>query len=182
VLRTAEPDDVQYGLAQVRRRISSGPLVCTHVLFSPVRARPLLLGLVRLVNTGGEPLRIDYTEIWDVPDGTCRTAEGACERETEEGLRVLGDAGVVLRTRAPEDPPSRGLALDLALVLPPHSFRQLYFAYAAPPPDEPAAPLVRAWRGDVARELADVVEHWTSRVGSGPDAIDAFRAELTVGG
>jgi hypothetical protein len=27
-----------------------------------------------------------------------------------------------------------------------------------------------------------VVEHWTSRVGSGPDAIDAFRAELTVGG
>jgi hypothetical protein len=27
-----------------------------------------------------------------------------------------------------------------------------------------------------------VVEHWTSRVGSGPDAIDAFRTELTVGG
>ena len=179
VSRTAEPDDIRYGFAQVRRRFMSGPVGCTHLLFAPERVRPLLLSLVRLVNRGEEPLRVEYTELWDVPDGDYRASEGACERATGVGLRVLADAGVVLRTRAPDEPPARGLALDLVLVLPPRSLRQLYFAYAAPESDDPAGPLIRAWRGDVARELADVVRDWTDRVGGGPEAVSAFRDALT---
>ncbi len=180
MLRTPEPEAVRFGLAQVRRRVSSGPLHCTHVLFAPRRPRPLLLSLVRLVNTGSSPIRIEYTELWDVPEGDYRASVGACERETPEELRVLADLGVVLRTRVPEQSPARGLALDLELVLPPRALRQLYFAYAAPSSGDPPGPLVRAWRGEVARELDEVVRYWNARVGSEGEAVEAFRKALGV--
>lgn len=176
--RTAQPKEVRFGFAQVRRVCTVARLRFVHVLFAPREPRPLLLGLVRLSNTADTPLLVRYTELWDIAEGTFRGLEGACERETDEGVRALAEAGVVLRTRVPEPPPSRGLALDLTIVLPPRSIRELSFAYAAPPLGESAAPLVRAWRGEVGEALEGVVRLWQERLGSGPDAVEAYRRAI----
>jgi hypothetical protein len=173
--RTAEPEEVRFGLAQVRRLCTLGPVRIVHVLFAPIRSRPLLLGLVRLHNSSGHPQAIEYSELWDVPDGKWCTREGACERRTAEGVRALADAGFVVRARVPEVPPTRGLALDVALFLPPRTVREVHFAYAAPDPGDSAALLVRAWRGNVAHELERVSDLWVSRAGASPDAVTIFR-------
>jgi hypothetical protein len=179
--RTAESEETRFGLAQVRRIGTVARLRFAHVLFAPREPRPLLLGLVRLSNTTETPLLVEYTELWDVAEGTFRGYAGACERETPEGIRTLADAGVVLRTRVPEPPPVRGLALDLSLVLPPGAVRELSFAYAAPPPEESAARLVRAWRGEVGEALEGVVQFWRDRFGSSPDAVEAYRGAAAQG-
>jgi hypothetical protein len=175
VVRTAAPEQIRFGLAQVRRLCLGGPLRLLHVLFAPVRQRPLLLGLVRLQNGSDRLLGIDYSELWDVPSGTYRACVGACERQSADGIRALADAGSVLRARVPNAPAKRGLALDVALVLPPRSFRELHFAYAAPESGHTAAELVRGWRGDVAREIVRVSGIWQERVGRGPGAVAAYR-------
>jgi hypothetical protein len=173
--RTAEPTEVSFGLAQVRRVIEAGDLRVVHVVFAPLEPRPILLGLVRLANGTDQALGVEYVELWDVEGGGYRASPGACERRTPQGLCVLADAGAALRAEPPDEPPSRGLALELILVLPPRSARTLEFAYAAPGPEDRAELLVRAWRGRVANELTDVVRSWTAHLGCGPEAVYAFR-------
>jgi hypothetical protein len=177
---TGEPEEVRFGLAQVRRVWSVGPARVAHVVFAPKEPRPLLLGLVRLLNTSEKPLGLHYTELWDLPRESYRAAVGACECDIEGEERALADAGLAVRARPPEPPPSRGLALDLALVLPPGSVRELSFAYVAPPRENSAAGLVRAWRGEVPRALQEVVRAWQLRVGAGWSAVEAFREEVHV--
>ncbi len=58
VLRTSEPERVEFGLAQVRRLLVSPSLRALHVVFAPSVPRPLLLGLVRLENTSAEALGV----------------------------------------------------------------------------------------------------------------------------
>lgn len=178
VYRSAEPRGVRFGLAQVRRLCVGAELRILHVLFAPVEPRPVLLGLAHLTSLVDRPLRIDYTELWDVPDGDWAPVVGGCERRTGEQVRVLADAGAVLRARAPGEPLSRGLALEVALALPPRATRRLAFVYAAPPPHEDAGRLVRAWRGSVAEELERVARTWMARLGSDAAAVSAFRASL----
>ena len=175
VYRTAESEQVRFGLAQVRRLQETRALGLLHVLFAPIEPRPLLLGIALISNRTDRPVRCEYTELWDVPEGAYRTAEGAAERVTPEGVRVLADSGWALRTRPPGEPPSRGLALEVTLILPARSVRRLHFAYVAPPPGEAPAPLVRAWRGDLALALARVSRLWTDRVGIGPEAVTTYR-------
>ncbi len=147
------PGPARFAPGQARRPLDVGSLHGTHVVFAPLGDRPLLLGLVRLANTGGEPIIADYTEIWDVHCGDYRAALGACERRGPETVWALADVSAVLRARPPEPPPRVGLALDLTIPLAPGARRDLCFAYVeCQLPEEPAA-LVRAFRGDVAREL-----------------------------
>ena len=61
-----------------------------------------------------------------------------------------------MRARLPEPGPESGLALALRLTIPAGELRQLGIAYAVPAEAEPAAPLVRAWRGDVERSLREL--------------------------
>lgn len=175
VHRTAEPTEVRYGLAQVRRIVEADALRIVHVVFAPLEPRPILLGLVRLANGADRPLGVEYVELWDVEGEAYRTAPGACERRAPGGSRALADAGAALRAEPPDRPPSRGLALELTLVLPPRSTRTLTFAYAAPGPEERTELLIRAWRGRVANELVAVVRAWTARLGRGSEAVYAFR-------
>jgi hypothetical protein len=175
VHRTAEPADLRFGLAQVRRLVEAPDLRVVHVVFAPLEPRPILLGLVRLANGTDRALGVEYVELWDVDGGAYRASPGACERRTPEGVCVLADAGAALRASPPDEPPTRGLALELTLVLPPRETRTLEFAYAAPDPEEGAELLVRAWRGRVANELTRVVRVWTARLGAGPEAVYAFR-------
>ena len=101
------------------------------MVFAPVSPRPLLLGLVRLLNVCSELIYVEYTETWDVGEGSYRPALGACERRTPQAI----------------------WALDVRIALPPSSRRELCFAYVrCTPPEEPAG-LVRAFRGDVPKEL-----------------------------
>ncbi len=138
---------------QARRSLHTRHVRTTHVVFAPRSPRPLLLGLARLENSSEELIWVDYTETWDVPAGTYRAALGACERRTPDTIWALADASAVLRANPPDPPPRVGLALDLRLALPASSRRELCFAYVrCTPPEEPAN-LVRAWRGDVAKEL-----------------------------
>jgi len=46
--------------------------------------------------------------------------------------------------------------LALRLTIPAGELRQLGIAYAVPAEAEPAAPLVRAWRGEVERSLREL--------------------------
>jgi hypothetical protein len=167
VLRTSEPDGVEYGVAQVRRMLESSALRVLHVVFAPYAARPILLGLVRLHNRSAEPLLVHYSELWEV-DGAARAAEAACVCATDAGERVLADVSIAPRARAPEPLPERGLALDARLVLPPRERRELCFAYAAPETGDPTHLLVRAWRGDVAEELEHTVQSWLEHLGENP--------------
>ena len=174
VLRTAETDLTQFGVAQVRRLCQSPHARLAHVLFAPRAPRPLLLGLVWVENRTDDPLLLRYTETWDVR-GAYRSAVGACERRGDEGLRVLAEAGVAVRARAPERAGERGLALDLRIVLPPSARRALGFAYAAPEPDDNAVGMVRAWRGEVAAELERTVAAWSTELGAVKDPVAAYR-------
>ncbi len=174
VLRTADPELTQFGVAQVRRLCAARNARMAHVLFCPHTPRPLLLGLVWLENRAADPLLLRYTETWDVP-GAYGAAEGACERQGPDGLRVLAEVGAAVRARPPQDAGERGLALDLRIVLPPHARRSLGFAYAAPEPEDDPRGLVRAWRGDVAAELAHTVGAWLDELGSPKDPVAAYR-------
>jgi hypothetical protein len=173
VLRTSQPDAVEFGLAQVRRTLESAELRVLHVVFAPYAARPLLLGLVRLLNLTPEPLLVHYSELWEVAGAAPRAAEAACICTTDDGERALADVSLAPRARAPEPLPECGLALDARLVLPPRERRELCFAYAAPESGDPTHLLVRAWRGDVSEELQHTVESWLEHLGSNP--IAAYR-------
>lgn len=145
---------VRFGPRQARRSLVSEVLRGTHLVFAPLGERPLLLGLVRLENTGPEPICVEYTETWDVRDGVYRAAMGACERRGPDAIWALADASAVVAAVPPEPAPRVGLALDLRIPLASGARRELSFAYVrCEPPEEPAS-LVRAWRGDVAVELA----------------------------
>jgi hypothetical protein len=178
VLRTSQPLGTRFGLGQVRRELGSGALRVVHVVFAPLDPRPLLLGIARLQNLGGEPLPLEYTETWEADGEAYRAAEGACERRTADGVRALAELSLVVRARAPEPPPRVGLALGLRLLLPPHSRRELCFAYAAPGPDDPPAALVRAYRGRVPAELVRGVRIWSERLASAARPIDAYRLQV----
>jgi hypothetical protein len=178
VLRTSDPLRTRFGLAQVRRELSHGDLRAVHVVFAPDAARPLLLGLVRLANTGAAPLALEYTEIWAVSGDEYRAAAGACERRTADGVRALADVSLAVRAFPPDPPPAEGLALALRLLLPPHSVRELHFAYAAPGAEDPAAALVRAWRGRVPEELARSVRSWRERVAGAAEPVAAYRLRV----
>ena len=153
VLSTSAASATQYGVAQVRRALEIGDLRALHVVFAPAEPRALLLGWVRLENRGSEPLALEYTETWDLPSGEYATAPAACERRFGGHVFALADASVVARAEPPTTPPSRGLALDLRLALPPGARRHLAFAYVAVPEEEDAGALVRAFRGDVVASL-----------------------------
>jgi hypothetical protein len=177
VLRTAEPARTCVGLAQVRRLLAWGPLEIAHVVFAPDVPRPLLLGLVRLRNTGTETLVLDYTELWGVSGGRYRAAAGAAERRSDDGTRALVDLSAAIRSHAPERL-AAGLALDLRVPVPPGQTRQLAFGYAAAPPGEDAGHLTHAWHGDVAHELERTSAAWRERLrssGHEADAIAAYR-------
>jgi hypothetical protein len=179
LLRTSDPLRTRFGLAQVRRGLAHGDLRAAHLVFAPDAARPLLLGLVRLENSGDGPLALEYTETWAVSGDEYRAAAGACERRTAAGVCALADVALAVRAFPPEPPPGDGLALALRLLLPPHSVRELHFAYVAPGPDDPPAALVRAWRGRVPEELARSVRAWRGRVGDAPEPVAAYRLRAT---
>jgi hypothetical protein len=178
ILRTAEPLLTQFGVAQVRRLVGESSLRLMHVVFAPRARVPILLGLVKLWNASYSPLLVDYSETWDVEAGVYRPAEAACERSGPSGIRALADAAAAPRARPPTKPPGRGLALDLRLFLEPGARRHLAFAYAAPEPGVDAATLVRAWRGEVARELPRTVAGWLEQLGSPARPIEAYRAAV----
>jgi hypothetical protein len=180
VLRTADPLRTRFGLAQVRRELALGALRALHLIFAPDASRPLLLGIAQLRNAGDSPLVLAYTETWEVEGGDYRAAEGACERLTPDGALALAEVSLAVRARAPEPPPRTGLALQLKLLLPPRSRRELHFAYAAPGLGDSPANLVRAWRGRVAEELARSVRLWQQRIGDAPSPIEAYRARATA--
>ncbi len=182
VFRTADPDTTRFGVAQARRLLVALPLRIAHVVFAPAAPRPILLGLVRLENRGARPLRLEYSELWSVEGSDYRTAPGACSCETDSGTRALADASAAVRARPPDSAPRKGLALDLRFVLPADSRRHLCFAYAAPEPGEGPELLVRAWRGDAARELERSVASWLERVKNEPDPIAAYRSRFRTGG
>ena len=173
VLRTSAPEQTTFGVAQVRRMMTSPVLDLLHVVFAPRAERPLLLGLARLRSQSGEPLLVHYSELWDLPFGPSRPAEGACVVDTPAGARALADAASGIRARAPEPPPPAGLMLAVRLVVPPGEARTLRFAYAAPEPGEDPGTLVAAWRGEVERELLAVVR--AGLESRGVDPIERYR-------
>jgi hypothetical protein len=153
VLSTSRASSTQYGVAQVRRALEIGPLSALHVVFAPAEPRALLLGWVRLESRSSEPLAVEYTETWDLPSGEYASATGACERRFAGHVFALADASSAARADPPSLPPTRGLALDLRLALPPGARRHLAFAYVAVPEEEDAGALVRAFRGGVGASL-----------------------------
>lgn len=167
VLSTREPLATLFGVAQVRRALRTPSLSLLHVVFAPASSRALLLGLVRFENRSDEPLALEYTETWDVPAGEYRVAEAACERRFGGHVLALAEASDVTRARAPEVAPSRGLALDVALAVPPRARRHLEFAYVALPDEEDAGEVVRAWRGGATAAL--------ERIGSSGLSVAAYR-------
>jgi hypothetical protein len=177
LLRTSDPSRTRFGLAQVRRELAHGDLHAVHVVFAPDAGRPLLLGLARLHNAGDAPLALEYTETWAVSGSDHRAAAGACELRTAEGVCALADVSLAVRAFPLDPPPDEGLALALRLLLPPHSVRELYFAYAAPGPGDPPAALVRAWRGRVPDELVRSVRAWHERLGGVADPLAAYRLQ-----
>jgi len=156
VLSTREPLLTLFGVAQVRRALRGKSLALAHVVFAPPSQRAILLALVRLENGGDEPLAVEYTETWDVPAGDYRVAPAACERRFGGHVFALAEASDVTRSNPPHAAPSRGLALDLTLAIPPRARRHLAFAYVALPDEEDAGELVRAWRGQVQSALAEI--------------------------
>jgi len=178
LLRTSAPDSVHAGLAQVRRGLVSRELAVLHVVFAPMRPRPVLLGLVQLANRTAQPIRLRYSELWDLRGRDPRAEDGACVCWIGEREHALADAGLVIRSRAPEPLPEVGLALDVELVLPPEARRRLVFAYVAAEPDDRAAALVRAWRGDVQDELTRTVASWLARAGGPAGALELYRDKV----
>ncbi|MFQ5697090.1 MAG: hypothetical protein ACE5IL_02260 [Myxococcota bacterium] len=138
----------------VLKRVLETPLLrLEHWLCAPLARRPIRLARVWLISRAREALAVEYTEIWEIHHPDYRTEPGAAVVRTPDGERALADAGIAILARPPRDPPQGGLALDVRVLLPGGEARCLQFAYAAPGPDEPAAVLVRAWRGGVEREL-----------------------------
>ena len=180
VLRTADPDSVSFGVAQVRRGIFSRKLSLLHLVFAPAAPRPLLLGVVCLNNRTAEPVGLDYTELWDVMGEDYQAGSGASSCRTPEGIRALADVSMAVRTVALESPGLQGLALHVRIVLPPNSFRHLFFAYAAPPPEEDPALLVRAWRGDVLQELERTVARFEEGLPANAEPVAAYRASVVT--
>jgi len=180
LLRTANPRRTRFGFAQVRRDLVAGAFSALHLVFAPDVQRPLLLGLVRLENAGDEPLALEYTEAWEVSGSDYRAAEGACERRTADGARALSDVSFAVRARPRDPAPLAGLALELRLLLPPRSRRELHFAYAAPPPEESPQGLIRAWRGEVPRELTRSTARWLDRFRGSRDPLEAYRAQVAA--
>ena len=156
VLSTREPLLTLFGVAQVRRALRGRSLALAHVLFAPPSPRAILLALVRLENRGDAPLAVEYTETWDLPAGDYRVAPAACERRFGGHVFALAEASDVTRSHAPDQAPTRGLALDLTVALPPRARRHLAFAYVALAEEEDAGELVRAWRGQVAAALVEI--------------------------
>lgn len=177
LLSTSSGASTQVGIAQVRRQAANETLSVTHVLFAPIEPRPLLLAVVELENRSDAPLRVDYTELWDVAGSETHAAPGACVCETEAGRRALAEASVAIRAKAPQPLPTQGLALDLRIGLAPRATRPLAFAYAAPGPNEDPAVLVQAWRGEVRSALERTVAHWLQQLEGrdGPDLIERYR-------
>ncbi|MCP4007506.1 MAG: hypothetical protein GY725_25280 [bacterium] len=179
LLRTNEADETQYGVAQVRRILHTPDLALLHLVFAPAGDHPLLFSLVRLENLADSPVYLEYSETWDVSDGVYRAGDGACERVTEgeagECVRALAESSSVIRARAPEPGPRVGLALDLGIALPPRASRNLSFAYVE---REQPADLVRAWRGDVARELQHTASNWLEDLDPTADPIGAYRERV----
>jgi hypothetical protein len=149
--------EVAYGVAQVRRHVAVRSLALLHLVFAPARPRPLLLGLVRLRNLTRSPLLVHYSELWAIDGAPECGAEGACAGAAAGRICALADVSAAIRARPPLPLPESGLALDARIVLPPSAVRQLAFAYVATEPGTDPATLVRAWRGDVANELARTV-------------------------
>jgi len=180
ILRTRDlpASESRCGLAQVRRVLSEGSLRVAHVVFAPEATRPLLLGIARVQNAADEPIVLDYTEMWEVGTGSYRVGPGGAERDAPGGTRALVDVGYVVRARPPEKPPAEGLALDVTLAVPPRATRTLEFAYALPAPDEAPASIVRAWRGDVTREIARTVQVWAQRLTRTGDPVAAYRQQV----
>ena len=181
VLRTASPASVGFGIAQVRRRLSSSLIDAVHVVFAPAPPRPLLLSIVRLNNRSDEPVRADYTELWEIRGEEYEVMIGACSLETDRGKRVLADVSMAVRASPPESP-GRGLALDLRIVIPAHEQRTLHFAYIAAEAGEDPGLLVRAWRGEAPAELARTVEHFSRSSEAGEEPVSAYlRQAATLG-
>ena len=168
VLSTASPLATLFGVGQVRRALRTPALDLLHVVFAPAAPRPALLALVRMENRSDEPLALEYTETWDVPAGEYRVASAACERRFGGHVLALAEASSASRAVAPEAAPTRGLALDVTLAIPARARRHLAWAYVAVAEDDDAGELVRAWRGEVADELA--------RVGRAAESVEAYRA------
>ena len=143
------------------------------MIFAPTAARPLLLGLVRVRNGSNELVRVDYTELWDLSGERVPSGAGAATCRLPAGKRALADAGTAIRARLPKRRLEHGLALELVLPLPPRATRELWFCYAAPGPDESAATLVRAWRGQVAGELARCWRAYPHE----PNSVAAYRVQ-----
>ncbi len=181
VLRTAEATEWRCGLAQARRLLDSGALAVAHVVFAPVSPDSLLLGLVRLHNSGAEPLVVEYTELWDVGVGAYRAVPGGCERDDGSARLALADLSAVIRARAPRQPRGRGLALDLTFAIPGGQTRQLAFGYVAPEPDSDPGLLARAFRGAVAAELERTAALWLQRLDAVADPVAAYRSAARAG-
>ncbi len=180
-LRTAEATEWRCGLAQARRLLDCGALAVAHVVFAPVVPGSLLLGLVRLHNSGAEPLVVEYTELWEVGVGAYRTVPGGCERDDGPARLALADLSAVIRARAPREPRGRGLALDVTLAIPGGETRQLTFGYVAPGPDSDPGLLARAFRGEVAAELERTTALWLRRLDAVADPVAAYRNAARAG-
>ncbi len=180
VLRTAEPTETEFTLAQVERRVESDLLELRHAVFAPARDRPFLLGEVRFFNHSHEPLRVDYTEIWDLPFAATRTAAGVAIAEQGESRFALGDASLALRTENPTPAFEHGLALCCRWALPPKEARSMQFAYVALDGEEDPGMLIGAWRGGVEEERARTIRYWEERLSEGEASLDGYRRSFTL--
>jgi len=167
VLTTREPEATLFGVGQARRLLRTSAFAILHVVFAPTAPRPALLGWVRLQNETNEPLALEYTETWDVPAGEYRVAPAACERRFGGHVLALAEASAVSRAIAPDVAPTRGLALDVTLAIPPGARRHLAWAYVAVAEEEDPGELVRAWRGEIVDELL--------RAGRAVGSVEAYR-------
>ncbi len=181
VLRTANATEWCCGLAQVRRLLDVGALAVVHVVFAPAVSRAVMLGLVRLHNTGAEPLVVEYTELWEVGVGAYRVVPGGCERDEGQARLALADLSSVIRARAPREPPGRGLALDVTFAIPGGQTRQLTFGYLAPESDGDPGLLARAFRGEVAAELERTARLWLQRLDATSEPVAAYRRAVRAG-
>ena len=90
ILRTSAPTTAtQYGLGLVLRSCESPVLRIEHLLFAPVRPRPLLLACVNLQNLGDDVLLVRYSELWDLPCREASIHEGACSASTARERTLL---------------------------------------------------------------------------------------------
>jgi len=176
LLRTAAPDQTQYGLGLVLRTRESAQLRLEHCVFASRRDRPIVFSWVRLENRTDDVLVLRYSELWDVELAPYGAAEGVCMARGPGGLCILADLENVIRAHPPErQGDALGLSLDLQFAVPPGARRQLSFAYAVPEDEAEAASLVRAWRGRVRGELEETLGQLRGRFAGQQDAVEAYR-------